>query len=84
MAMRMVELHVKLNHGQGQVIASAHAVSKNMREWQKKPMADVEMTEARWRDFENQWARYKHASGVSGQDVVDTLRLEVTRELEDG
>ena len=63
-----------------------------MRERQKKPTADMEMTEARWLNFENQWARYKRASGVSGQDVVDdlvlclsdALRLEVTSELGEG
>ena len=57
--MRMLKLHVQQNHVQGQVVASAHAVSKKMRERQKKPSADVEMSEAKWRDFENQWARYK-------------------------
>ena len=45
MAMRMVELHVKLNHGQGQVIVADNTASRNMRERQKKPMADMEMTE---------------------------------------
>ena len=60
---------------QGQVVASAHAVSKNMSERQKKPSADVEMTEAKWRDFENQWARYKQSSGLGGQDIVDDLVL---------
>ena len=47
------------------------------------------MTEARWRDFENQWARYKRCSGVGGRDIVDdlvlclsdALRLEITSEL---
>ena len=71
---------------------AANTGNKNMRERQKKPTADMEMTEARWRDFENQWARYKRASGVSGQDVVDdlvlclsnALRLEVNSELGDG
>ena len=88
-AMKMLELHVQQNHEQGQVVAAAP--SKNTRERQRKPMAGMEMSEARWRDFENQWARYKRASGVSGQDVVDdlvlclsdTLRLEVTSELGD-
>ena len=92
MAMRMVELYVKLNHGQGQVIDANNTASRNIRERQKKPSVDMEMTEARWRDFENQWARYKRASGVSGQDVVDdlvlclsdALRLEVTSELGEG
>ena len=89
-AMKMLEIHVQGNHAQGQVVPAAP--SKNMRERQKKPTADMEMTEARWRDFENQWARYKRASGVSGQDVVDDpvlclsndLRLEVNSELGDG
>ena len=53
MAMRMVELHVKLNHGQGQVINANNTASRNMRERQKKPTADMEMSKARWRDFEN-------------------------------
>ena len=90
--MRMLELHVQQNHGQGQVVAAANTVNKNMRERQNKPTADMEMTEARWRDFENQWVRYKRASGVSGQEVVDdlvlclsdALRLEVTSELGEG
>ena len=51
----------------------------------------MEMTEAKRRDFLNQWACYKWSSGVSGQDSVDDLvlclpdelRLEVTSELED-
>ena len=89
-AMRMLDHHMQQNHAQGQV--AVHAVGKNMRERQKKPTADVEMSEAKWQDFENQWARYKHASGVSGQDFVDdlvlclsdALRLEVTSELGDG
>ena len=63
-----------------------------MRERQKKPSADMEMTEAKWRDFLNHWARYKRSSGISGQDIVDDLilclsdelRLEVTSELGDG
>ena len=67
LAMEMLKLHVQQNHVQGQVAASVHAVAKNMRERQKKPMADMEMTEARWRDIENRWVRYKCASGVSGQ-----------------
>ena len=62
-------LHLQQNHAQCQVVAAAP--SKNMRERQKKPTADMGMTEARWWDFENQWARYKRASGVSGQDIVD-------------
>ena len=89
-AMRMLDHHVQQNNAQGQV--AAHTVGKNMRERQKNRTVDMEMSEARWRDFENQWAHYKRASGVSGQDVVDdlvlcltdTLRLEVTSELGDG
>ena len=68
-----VDLHVQQNHAQGQVVAAAP--SKNMRERQKKPTAEMEMTEARWQDFENQWARYKRASGVKGHEVVDDLVL---------
>ena len=91
MAMRIVELHVKLNHGQGPVINAKITTSRNIRERQKNPTADMVMTEARWRDFENQWARYKRASAISGQDVVDNLvlclsdalRLEVTSEMGD-
>ena len=55
-AMRILDHHVQQNHAQGQVFAAAPAVSKNMRERQKKPTADMEMSEARWQDFENQWA----------------------------
>ena len=44
-AMKMVGHHVQQNHAHGQV--AAHAIGKNMRERQKKPTADVEMTEAR-------------------------------------
>ena len=68
-AMRLLEIHVQGNHGQGQVVAANNTASKNMRERQKKPTADMEMTEARWQDFENKWARYKHASG---QDVMSS------------
>ena len=60
-----------------------------MRERQKKASVGMKMTDAKWRDFLNQWARYKRCSGVGGQDVVDDLvlclsdylRMEVTREL---
>ena len=31
--------------------------NRNMREGQKKPTVDMEMTEAKWLDFPNQWAR---------------------------
>ena len=83
-AMQLLELHVQQNQAQGQVVTAAP--SKNMRERQKKPTADVEMTEARGRDFENQWARYKRCSGVGGRDIVDNvvlcmsdaLRLEIS------
>ena len=52
---------------------------------------NAECNLARWRDFENQWARYKRCSGVGGQDIVDdlvrclsdALRLEITSELGD-
>ena len=66
LAMEMLKLHVQQNHEQSQVVAAANTGNKNMRERQKKPTADMEMIEARCWDFENQWARYKHASGVSG------------------
>ena len=90
-AMRMLDLHVQQNHVQVQSIASTLVTSMNMRERQKKPSAGLEMSEAKWRDFENQWARYKRSSGVSGQDIVDDLvlcmsdelRLEITSELGD-
>ena len=90
-AMRLLEIHVQGNHGQGQGVAASNTASRNMRERQKKPTADMEMSEARWRNFENQWVRYKHASGVSGQEIVDdlflclsdALRLEVTSEMGD-
>ena len=48
MAMRLLELHVQLNQRQGQVVAANNTASRNMRERQKKPTADMEMTEARW------------------------------------
>ena len=48
-AMKLLELHVQQNHGQGKVVAAANTGNKNMRERQKKPTADMEMTEARWR-----------------------------------
>ena len=90
-AVKMLDLHVQQNHVQVQSVASAPVTSKNMRERQKKPSAGLEMSEAKWRDFENQWARYKRSSGVSGQDIVDDLvlclsdelRLEITSELGD-
>ena len=44
-AMELLKLHVQQNHAQGQVVAAAP--SKNMRERQKKPTADMEMTVAR-------------------------------------
>ena len=92
MAMEMLRFHMQGNHGQGQGITANTTASRNMRKRQKKPTAGMEMSEARWRDFEYQWAHYKHAFGMSGQDVVDdlvlclsdTLRLEVTSELGDG
>ena len=84
LAFKMLDLHHQ-NHAQEEVPAN----KRNMRERQKKPSADMEMTEAKWRDFLNQWARYKRSSGISGQDIVDDLvlclsdelRLEVTSEL---
>ena len=45
-AMKMLEIHVQRNHGQGQDIATNNTDSRNMRERQKKPTADMEMTEA--------------------------------------
>ena len=85
LAVKMLDLHVQQNHAKGEVSFD----KRNMRERQKKPSANMEMTEAKWRDFLNQWARYKRSSGINGQDIVDDLvlclsddlRLEVTSEL---
>ena len=77
-AIRLLEIHVQRNHRQGMGVAASNTASRNMRERQKKPTADMEMTEARWRDFENQWERYKCASGVSGQEVVDDLVVSLS------
>ena len=41
MAMEMLRFHVQLNHGQGQVVAANNTASKNTRERQKKPTADM-------------------------------------------
>ena len=84
-AFRYLEIHVKIKH----VTAITNTTTnRGMREKMKKPKADLEMTEAKWRDFINQWALYKRASGVSGQEIVDDLwqclsdplRMEVTSE----
>ena len=42
------------NHEQDLGNTSATIINKNMRERQKKPSADLEMTEAKWRDLFNQ------------------------------
>ena len=84
-AFRYLEIHVKIKH----TTATNNTVTnRGMREKMKKPTADLEMTEAKWRDFSNQWALYKRASGISGQEIVDDLwqclsdplRMEVTSE----
>ena len=49
-----------------------------MRERQKKPSAGMEMSEAKRRDFMNQWACYKRSSGISGQDIVDDLVCQMS------
>ena len=55
MAFRYLEIHVNIEH----VPAVAHTTTnRGMREKMKKPKADVEMTEAKWRDFNNQWTLY--------------------------
>ena len=46
MAMEMLRFHVQGNHRQGQGVAANNTASRNMRERQKKPTADMEMTEA--------------------------------------
>ena len=46
-AMEMLRFHVQENHRQGQGVAANNNTSKNMRERQKKPTADMEMTESR-------------------------------------
>ena len=90
---QMLVMNREDNHQQpqSQSITSAPTIGRNLRERQKKPRADMEMTGAKWRVFLNQWARYKWSSGVSGQDIVDDLmlclpdklRLEVNSELGD-
>ena len=83
MAFRYLEIHVNIEH-----VTAITNTATCMREKMKKPKADLEMTEAKWRDFKNQWALYKRASGVSGQEIVDDLwqclsdplRMEVTSE----
>ena len=71
LAVKMLDLHVQQNHAKGKVSFD----KRNMRERQKKPSANMEMTEAKWRDFLNQWTRYKRSSGINGQDIVDDLVL---------
>ena len=84
-AFRYLEIHVNIEH----VTAITNTTTnRGMREKMKKPKADLEMTEAKWRDFKNQWTLYKRASGVAGQEIVDDLwqclsdplRMEVTSE----
>ena len=84
-AFRYLEVHVNIEH----ITAVANTTTnRGMGEKMKKPKADVEMTEAKWRDFNNQWTLYKRASGISGQEIVDDLwqclsdplRMEVTSE----
>ena len=87
LAMELMKIHGH-SHQQVQGAASGSVSNKNMRERQKKPTAGIEMSETKWRDFMNQWARYKRSSVISGQDIVDVLflclsdelRLEVTSE----
>lgn len=78
-----VELHIKTEHP---IITQAAA--NNRREKMKRPSAELDMSESKWRDFINQWGIYKRTSGVTGQDIVDDLwqclsdplRMEVTSE----
>ena len=87
LAERLLDKHIQVEHAP----AAPPVANRNMREKQKKPQIDLEMSEAKWRDFENQWSRYKRSSGVTGQEVVDdlvqclsdALRLEITSELGD-
>ena len=87
LVMELMKIHGQ-DHQKVQGAVSGPISIKNMRERQKKPTAGMEMSEAKWRDFMNQWARYKRSSGISGQDNVDDLvlclsdelRLEVTSE----
>ena len=45
--MKMLEIYVQGNHRQGQSNAANNTTSRNTRERQKKPTADMEITEAR-------------------------------------
>ena len=65
-ALQMMKIHGQ-SHQQVQGAASVPVSNRNMRERQKKPSAGMEMSEAKWRDFLNQWACYKRSLGVSGQ-----------------
>ena len=59
LVMQMLVMHREDNHQQlrsAQGATSAPVTNRNMRKRQKKPSADMEMTEAKWRDFLNKWA----------------------------
>ena len=75
LALRMLDLHVQQNHVLAQGVTYAPATNRTMRERQKKPSEGTEMSGAYGRDLLNQWARFKRASGVSCQDLVDDLVL---------
>ena len=79
-AMRMLELHGQ-SHRRVPSVNATPVTTKNMWERQKKFSASIEMTEVKWRDYLNQWARYKRSSGASGQDIVDDLVLCLSDEL---
>ena len=81
LALRMLDLHVQQNHVLAQGITYAPATNRTMRERQKKPREGTEMSEAHGRDLLNQWTRFKRASGVSCQDLVDDLVLCLSDEL---
>ena len=70
--MRMLDHHMQQNRLQGQVVASTPAISKNMRERQKKPSADVEMTEAKWRD-----SRGENVIGVVVAKAGDIFMVDI-------
>ena len=57
-ALQMMKIH-RQSHQQVQGAAFVPVSNRNMRERQKKPSAGMEMSEATWRDFLNQWACYK-------------------------
>ena len=51
--MELIDIYGQ-SHQQVQAATFVPVTTRNIRERQKKPSADMEMTEAKWRDFLNQ------------------------------